>query len=1178
MAASGISPQQRYTRGRPCPICDGYDGLRRGKAIRCSGYISADGAYAYCTREEYGGALAPNLRTAPPAYAHRLHGPCRCGVTHGPALAPSATRSTRRRPSSRRSATPAPSPRAPTSRAPVPATPDALARMAPTGGDHPTQFGNAPQAVYDYLDAGGTLRYQVRRYPEIDIVTGEIVGKAIRQYRPDPAHRGRWIANLDGVHPLPYRLPELLAADAGAPVYIGEGEKCVEALRAVGLVATCNSGGAGKWGNCAEMAREALRGRHVVILPDNDPDAAPGKPASTAYVGQRHALDVAAHLDGAAASIQVLMLPGLAPKGDVADWLGDGHTAEHLAELAATAPHYAPGNVAAIFPYLAQVSQAPAPTPAPTPAHAPIVERPGRPTPRSASTRPPRERVPLLPGTPEQHARMTWLEINDYFTTAERDYLYSYVERGAQLDAGEGLDGDAGASGEHEGEGEGEGERRPGYYRAVNTWGMPQLVGMYRVDLGGERPRDEVVYQIAWSTDPGAGVHDVTGEQLADGSCWAIWPGVPISARRERDMWANIVKAQARAFAIPTVEGRTATGLHYDRLAGEWLYLAQDGRCMNAAGERAPVPLAGYDLAADHPRRARAIADLLPALPAPAPTRAQVAELLAFYAQVSPNGHLAITVGASLRALVSSVVPPATALLAEGEAGSGKTSSAQHGRGVALPSPYGSEADAHFNSTATNVEQVIAPLRDVPAVLDNFRIKPGATAKEIHDLAEMLDRVIIAAESGNEMRGRGGRLGRAQKGRHVETLMLINGEKLPAILVSTLRRIMYLPYTKGVDLDVDAMAAREADYQPHILGMGHSVLRMVLAALDRDAGDLRARIEAREGDYTRRLMAVIAERPPAGEVYRSIPANWARILTGWWLAGEALDMGGELVEAAYPAVERYMLAQVQLAANGGPSSVTAEWIGDVTRAELGAAGHSMVRKLSGAPLEPGDVAGLLVDWGYTGIGGLDGTPEKWIPRGNADMLAALSDDGLTLYIRSDRWRELLRRRALAERIPWEYTAQNFAGMIARLGLSASPASNTSEAREGRHAVVKRIAGKPERCIAVPVAALCGGDDPLCAPPIGDEKSGNSGNSGNDPSPAQNSSAPTSVTARYRLEMPAVTAVTTSGQYAEGAEMGASPGMERGEGLDAPQNAPDMAPAPVRVVRRRDDDDRVREEL
>jgi hypothetical protein len=170
-------------------------------------------------------------------------------------------------------------------------------------------------AVYDYLDEAGVLRYQVVRYAP----------KTFKQRRPDG--NGGWHWNMQGVQRLPYRLPELLAADPTVPVFVPEGEKDVEALRDLGLVATCNPGGAGKW---RSEFNGPLRGRHVVGLADND-----GK-------GREHAGEVATSLTGTAASVKVLELPGLPPGGDISDWLAAGGTAGELLRLAAEAPAYEP--------------------------------------------------------------------------------------------------------------------------------------------------------------------------------------------------------------------------------------------------------------------------------------------------------------------------------------------------------------------------------------------------------------------------------------------------------------------------------------------------------------------------------------------------------------------------------------------------------------------------------------------------------------------------------------------------------------------------------------------------------------------------------------------------------------------------------------------------------------------
>jgi hypothetical protein len=116
-----ISPAQRHSKSRPCPICGGTPNDQRGKSKRCHGFVSADGAWAHCTREEHAGALVPNSESE--TYAHRLEGDCKCGQSHG-------GRQT-------------------------------TAKIA--------------EAEYDYRDEAGTLAFQVVRY----------VGKQFTQRRPD---------------------------------------------------------------------------------------------------------------------------------------------------------------------------------------------------------------------------------------------------------------------------------------------------------------------------------------------------------------------------------------------------------------------------------------------------------------------------------------------------------------------------------------------------------------------------------------------------------------------------------------------------------------------------------------------------------------------------------------------------------------------------------------------------------------------------------------------------------------------------------------------------------------------------------------------------------------------------------------------------------------------------------
>jgi putative DNA primase/helicase len=168
-------------------------------------------------------------------------------------------------------------------------------------------------ATYDYTDERGALLYQCVRYAPKDF----------RQRRPDGA--GGWQWNLNGTRRVLYRLPELIA-NPDKPVFIVEGEKDADNLARLGLLATTNVGGANNW---RDEYAESLRGRHVVIVPDNDD------------VGRKHARRVAQSAQQVAASVKILELPNLPAKGDVSDWLNAGGNRDTLLELAARTPTYA---------------------------------------------------------------------------------------------------------------------------------------------------------------------------------------------------------------------------------------------------------------------------------------------------------------------------------------------------------------------------------------------------------------------------------------------------------------------------------------------------------------------------------------------------------------------------------------------------------------------------------------------------------------------------------------------------------------------------------------------------------------------------------------------------------------------------------------------------------------------
>lgn len=193
-------------------------------------------------------------------------------------------------------------------------------------------------ATYDYRDAAGDLVYQVCRYDWEAPSHPKGREKTFVQRRPDAGKRNGWSYSVRDVAPLPYRLPELLDdIRGGFTVFMPEGEKKVDMLRELGVPATCNSGGAGKF---TEGLIEYFRGADIVILPDDDPQARTpdGQPrfhpdGRPVMPGHDHAQLIARRLKGVARRVRILQLPDLPPKGGVDDWIPAGGTAEKLYDL-----------------------------------------------------------------------------------------------------------------------------------------------------------------------------------------------------------------------------------------------------------------------------------------------------------------------------------------------------------------------------------------------------------------------------------------------------------------------------------------------------------------------------------------------------------------------------------------------------------------------------------------------------------------------------------------------------------------------------------------------------------------------------------------------------------------------------------------------------------------------------
>ena len=271
--AAGVSPEQRATPSHPCPVCGGHERMKRGEGVRCTGFVSTGGEWARCSREEHAGGAPYDEKSE--AYVHKLQGDCKCGISHG--LAP--------------------------------------VREIRPGANRKDRGARRIAETHDYVDERSELLYQTVRYEPKDF----------RQRRPDGT--GKWTWSVKGTRLVPFGLPQLLATEPGETVLVCEGERDVLRAREMGFAATCNPMGAGKW---RPEFSEHLRGRNVVILPDNDEP------------GRKHGEDVARSVHGKAASAKVLELPGVGPGGDLREWAEAGGTTESLRKRIEATPEWTP--------------------------------------------------------------------------------------------------------------------------------------------------------------------------------------------------------------------------------------------------------------------------------------------------------------------------------------------------------------------------------------------------------------------------------------------------------------------------------------------------------------------------------------------------------------------------------------------------------------------------------------------------------------------------------------------------------------------------------------------------------------------------------------------------------------------------------------------------------------------
>jgi hypothetical protein len=890
--------------------------MPRRKGIRCAGFIGADGLYEHCERPERAGALPLNERTMPPTYAHKLYGMCKCGEAHNLVSAPL-------RPSSSRPTTPArviplhamersqarqtasaagSSERTPAARRAsgvAAGKPDGVSSSASSAkGGAPRRVGRTPEAVYTYTRADGTPVYRVERWRTVDTATGEL-GKTFRPYRADATAPGGWNtrAGMGDAPHLIYRARELADAPADRRVYIPGGEKCADALAAVGLLATCNDGGALKWRRCAAIAREILAGRHIVILADNDGELV-GRPQSS-YVGQRHALEVAASLADVAASVRVLLLPGLTRAGDVYDWLADGHTPGELEALAQGAPCYDPAAPAIWRPEYGDLWTTPA--------------RPDR---------EPFERIHARGvgddtttggegGTPETSGDYIAIPGTSWYLTPDGGRIVTRKGRGELED-----------------------------YAPVYEWSTPIIHALVKFPREQSLTGRAVLYDVEVD---GQRERITYGDLHKGAEAWHSWGTLGIAGRTAFANMAATVEYLARK--APVHQGMRATG--WIEHTGRHVLVLPSGELVGREGVVSDT-LAYLDIAAHHiaPYLAPDGKPITVSPSSPANHAAQSAALH-FITDNAARSLAALALCAHIRSIMYGIWRSDCTLIIRGGSGRGKTTISKKGRNLTGAFAPDARGSAEFTGpTAASVEKHMSQLKCLPLALEDLVLRGDMTPGEKAEVGKKTDMVIRSVANNAPVRERQTAKMEDAPAYKIDALPVMTVEELPPeVKESALNRSVLLDVGEG---DVHPPRWYEDDALTHdaaLRTLGRGFIVWLAGEWDTHGAALAARWIESHRAYTRQVerdIRAARDGRPLPAYADRLPSNAAHLLLAAHVLHTYASAAGVAcpitAESIYSDLLAHLVAQIEtidaLAAGGNDGEGVGERIGAAVREAL----------------------------------------------------------------------------------------------------------------------------------------------------------------------------------------------------------------------------------------------------
>jgi hypothetical protein len=593
-----------------------------------------------------------------------------------------------------------------------------------------------------------------------------------------------------------------------------------------------------------------------------------------------------------------------------------------------------------------------------------------------------------------------------------------------------------------------DGETVDAYEPIVTRWGMPVLEKVYQ-----DNPRDDekidnhTYFVISLSSCPLQPAQTFTHYQITHGIWDSGFGGLAIAKTTQQKMYANVILEQRYAFNVPLEMMPDHTGFQRDNRDGLYHYVLRTGEHIHQDGTitNNHPPLARYTFDSEsHTKHLNAWVHYEPML---TPISLQrVSELFQWDRDVDSSGNRLLLHLFSYRSLISTLVPIETAIIAaakdgtiitDGGSAAGKTSAIDHARGIDGATPYRAEQDAAFSGSITGIETRIDPLRDTLVSISDFHFNTeNPTEHELQAQAVKFDAFIRSIADNGEVRPRGTKRITAAKGTYIKAGLVFDGETMPQLFLSRLRRAIVLQFERGL-IDVERIKTEWWKTQGIHTALGRALIVWILQNVNSNMGEFVNQVMQVEQAYADTLLlALLAARPSFSDaIARSLATNYARLLTPVWMIEQATGtMEDTGKQALQQAVIQSLCTFADMIDNGGVSQISKEWmISALIALFQDGIGHALA--MDNSPL-PGKECDLLNRLGYKPTMLVDMPWQR-----NGVHLANRSGDGETLWYIPDVLLDKVKARARRENLAFPYNQKTFPAFLVRLGIAEKAARN-----------------------------------------------------------------------------------------------------------------------------------------